>query len=111
MTATDELRARLDALGIDWDFGPSGPYSTAFRASGMELSFVDWEHGLLCSTIFTPAQAIEATLGRGECRPVEEYLDMHSDLTATVCSNCRVAIDDLEDCNYCPNCGCKVVDE
>ena len=44
------------------------------------------------------------------CHPVEEYLDMHSDLTATVCSSCRVAIYDLEDCNYCPNCGAKVVE-
>lgn len=45
------------------------------------------------------------------CKPVEEYLDNYSDLTVTVCSNCRVAIDDLEDCYYCPNCGAKVVDE
>ena len=45
------------------------------------------------------------------CKPVEEYLDDYSDLTVTVCSNCRVTADDLEDCYYCPNCGAKVLDE
>ena len=57
-------------------------------------------------------QAIEAWNTRAErtCKPEEVYLDDYSDLTATVCSNCRVAIDDLEDCYYCPNCGAKVVD-
>ena len=43
------------------------------------------------------------------CRPEEQYLDSHSDLTVTVCSECGVPTDDLEDCNYCPNCGRRVV--
>ena len=47
---------------------------------------------------------------RGSCHAEEVYLDSHSDLTATVCSACRVAVDDLEDCNFCPNCGAKVVE-
>lgn len=44
------------------------------------------------------------------CHPVEVPLGIHDDATATVCSACRVAIDDLADCYYCPNCGRKVVD-
>ena len=44
------------------------------------------------------------------CRPEEVYLDNHSDLTVTVCSNCRVALDDLEEHYSCPWCGAKVVD-
>ena len=44
------------------------------------------------------------------CHAEEVYLDSHSDLTATVCSACHVAVDDLDDCNYCPWCGAKVVD-
>jgi len=57
--------------------------------------------------------AIEAWNTRHErtCKPEEVYLDNYSDLTVTVCSNCHVAIDELEDCYYCPNCGAKVVDE
>lgn len=43
------------------------------------------------------------------CHPEEQYLDTHSDLTVTVCSECGVPTDDLEDCNYCPNCGRRVV--
>ena len=48
------------------------------------------------------------------CEPEEVYIEPHeSNLTVTVCSNCRVTVCDLEDCNYCPNCGAKVrkVDE
>ena len=43
------------------------------------------------------------------CKPIEQYLDLHSDLTVTVCSNCGVPSDDLEDCNFCSNCGARVV--
>jgi len=45
------------------------------------------------------------------CHSEEVYIDNYSDLTVTVCSNCRVAIDELEDCYYCPNCGAKVVEK
>ena len=48
---------------------------------------------------------------RGSCHAEEVYLDSHSDLTVTVCSACRVTVDNLEDFNYCPNCGAEVVDE
>lgn len=62
---------------------------------------------------FYEYRAVEAwnTRARGTCRPEEQYLDSHSDLTVTVCSECRVPIDDLEDCNYCPSCGRRVVDD
>lgn len=63
MTATDELRAMLDERDVRWDYGPSGASSTAFWVNGKELSFSNWRDGLVCSTIFTPAQAIAATLG------------------------------------------------
>lgn len=58
----------------------------------------------------TRAKAIEAwnTRAQGMCHPEEQYLDSHSDLTVMVCSECGVPTDDLEDCNFCPNCGRKV---
>ena len=64
-----------------------------------------------CAFFNTEAEAIEAWNTRHErtCKPEEVYLDNYSDLTVTVCSNCHVAIDELEDCYYCPNCGAKVV--
>ena len=43
------------------------------------------------------------------CHAEEVPMGIHDDLTATVCSACHVAVDDLEDCYYCPWCGAKVV--
>lgn len=56
------------------------------------------------------ADELNAAMGAETCKPEKECLDSYGDLTVTVCSNCRVAIDDLEDCYYCPNCGAKVVE-
>lgn len=53
-------------------------------------------------------RAIIDLLSEDECRPVEQYLDSHSDLSVTVCSSCGVHTDDLEDCYFCPNCGARV---
>lgn len=56
------------------------------------------------------SEAVRYVPDRGTCHVEEVYLDSHSDLTVPVCSACRVPVDDLEDCNYCPNCGARVVD-
>lgn len=57
----------------------------------------------------TEEDAIVAWNTRAErmCHIVETPLGIHDDTTAEVCSECRVTID--RDCNYCPNCGAKVV--
>lgn len=119
MTATDELRRLLDERGVEHvDYGGKGHEDEV----GRPATWWSGEHGectavqrddvrLLTVEVFlTPAQAIDATLGRGTCHAEEQYLDSHSDLTVTVCSECGVPTDDLEDCNYCPNCGRKVVE-
>ena len=62
MTATERLRELLDERGVEWDYGITRG-STMFRANGIELTFIDWRDGVTCSTILTPQQAIEATLG------------------------------------------------
>ncbi len=110
MTATDELRRLLDERGVEWDYGITGATTTRLSVNGIDLTFTPMRDGVVCSTILTPEQAIAATLGRGTCHPVEQYLDMHSDLTVTVCSNCGVPEDELADMNYCPNCGARVVE-
>lgn len=77
MSATDELRRMLDEAGVEWDYGITGAASTMFNANGVELTFIGMRDGVTCSTILTPVQAIEATLGRSECRfrTVERFID------------------------------------
>ena len=121
MTATDELRRMLDERGVEytedhgyreffWDFGEYGKA----RASGIGT------RGLvqMIVTGITPAQAVEATLGRGTCRfeTVVQYLDKRrSRADLCECDRCgyrcaRGFIRD-ESFKYCPNCGREVVDE
>lgn len=120
MIATDEFRAMLDERGVRWDYGPSGASSTAFLVNGKELSFSNWRDGLICSTIFTPAQAIAATLG------ADEYAIKHNVDGSYKCPKCGCVVeydirgDDeriitMDDYvipfNFCPKCGAEVVDE
>lgn len=118
LTATDELRRLLDERGVEyetyveqptgfehvkWNFGEHG-------SADFNLEFGEpWL--TMYGVISGPEQAIAATLGPGTCHPVEQHLDMHSDLTVTVCSSCGVPEDELADMNFCPNCGARVEDE
>ena len=116
MSATDELRRLLDERGVEhydgtectlWDYEQTSESTGCYRCSADEIrdGFVNvWMHHL------TPKQAIEATLGRGTCHAIEVPMGIHDDATATVCSACRVAIDELSEMNYCPNCGRRVVE-
>ena len=106
-SATDELRRLLDERGVPWkDYGYEnhtwwGEWHAENRSSVNGL-FMKVEG------VVTPAQAIDATLGRGTCHAIEVPMGIHDDATATVCSACRVAIDELSEMNYCPNCGRRV---
>ena len=72
MTATERLRAMLDERGVEWDYGITGSTTTKFRVNGIDLTFTPMRDGLVCSTILTPEQAIEATLGLGECERLQD---------------------------------------
>ena len=104
MTATERLRALLDERGVEW------------TGSDVRTSFLGWEayeyyvfgqeSGLVAiTTALTPEQAVEATLGRGECRDVCDC-----DLSAFKCSECGWYCDTMHDVAYCGGCGRKVVD-
>lgn len=120
MSATDELRALLDERGIEW--GETRDGSTAFSNNGN----VRW--AIPCGAAkslfevgpLTPAQAIEAALGRGTCRIVKTWSDSDYDEDWRYrCSECGCFIgvyerdpetgDVISADNYCPNCGRKVV--
>lgn len=127
MTATDELRRLLDEADeyyktsgnrtwwgrpIDMQTGkPINVFHYQAQPMGEDRLFVELQ-------LATPAQAIAATLGRGECHPIisdnltesEGMGDAWAD-----CSECGHLLFVLTDPNsevpnYCPNCGAKVVD-
>ena len=120
MTATDTIRAMLDEHGVKWE---------ACRVPTLrsELAATFWydRDGNPCSAVggaddipdgklsvnanLTPEQAIEATLGRGECRNISPRADWKDNEEFT-CSECGFdGTYELGIPNYCPHCGAKVV--
>lgn len=118
MVATDELRRMLDERGVDYRVSATGysidigPHITAYANRSDTTLDVSLRN-------FTPAQAVEATLGRGECRRVlmdcagnPPYYTGGFALNDTCngCSECGYPwrTHGLETPNYCPNCGRRV---
>ena len=122
MTATDELRRLLDERGVEYYKHEDGEPlrelhegrddATSWRVGGANVCAVPFDDYTFDLWIdhATPEQAVAATLGPGTCHAIEVPMGMHDDATATVCSACRVAIDELSEMNYCPNCGRAVVE-
>ena len=122
MSATDELRAMLDKRGVKWLPIAWNPKRETFyhAANGVGFCADEYTDGVKIYTdaTITPEQAVEATLGRGECHDEGTF---HSWGYFT-CSNCKVvvpveavreapSIGKVVPISFCPNCGRKVVDE
>lgn len=118
-SATDELRRLLDERGVEWDYGITGATSTRFSADGIDVTFVPMRYGLICSTILTPEQAVEVTLGREEC--IMRLAFEEEDADGCIwpdhyeCSACGAKVHGILPCcdteippRFCPNCGRKV---
>lgn len=113
MSAIDELRKLLDERGVKWD-GKTYKEATFWNDDiNMAVASEGIDGKLWVSQNLTPAQAVEATLGRGECHNVGYYLDQ----TRFYCSACdyngwvKHAADGVDRIPaYCPNCGRKVVE-
>ena len=128
MTATDELRRMLDERGVE--YGVKRETATGIEHvcwHPTEHSQWDWNEefgdGWLTGwqSPVTPAQAIEATLGRGTCH------DVCASISEFTCSACGFACDLMSwislfdgdtgrhrhhhhgTPNFCPNCGRRVV--
>lgn len=104
MTATEELCALLDARGAEWDRGLGsivewvGANERLCRAYARpEPLTVD-----VAMISVTPAQAVEATLGRGTCKRTWTGLEM-------ICSGCGHQMTD-QTALFCKNCGREVVE-
>ena len=116
MSATDELRRLLDKRGVEH--------------SGNDANVTHWLNYAAVATeqpgkvlwlsyYVTPEEAVNITLGRGEC----EY-SIKDNMSETEgmgdvwieCSACHCAFDYYADewlmnMHYCPNCGAKVVEQ
>lgn len=79
-TATDRLRALLDERGVEWRERVYCKHSvtTFWHASGVRWHYRENRFGelRLHADDLTPEQAVEATLGRGECHVVREQVPM-----------------------------------
>ena len=126
-SATERLRALLDERGVEWRKTPhysseSQDNETVFEGNGIEWYANDHLNGRLGLRAVryevTPEQAVDATLGRGECHPVISDNLSESEGTGDAwadCSACGHLLFVLTDPNsqppnYCPNCGAEVVE-
>jgi len=123
--ATDELRRLLDERGVEWeafdDFEQTTEWSThngAFVYWARERDgklLVETTAPTKCSASCTPEQAIEATLGRGECHMTKMRLP-HDDEGSywLLCDQCGFMVymrDWWQPVRFCSHCGAKVVSE
>lgn len=115
MNATERIRELLDERGVRYAFERVSE-GTLFHVStdGESYYFIlvrDDDAGIeMWSQHLTPEQAVEATLGRGECHRECYDIDMLDGERSYWCSAChskRIRYGD----KYCPNCGAKVVSE
>lgn len=122
MTATDELRALLDERGVEhydgtestlWGYESTTPLSGRYHYAADEIS-----DGYMQVRLFriTPAQAVEATLGRSECHVesfddgVDEGMDgeWYSYQPPTWYLSCGHEAQGAERPCFCPVCGRRV---
>lgn len=120
MTATKELRRMLDERGVEWY--ASDTYRLLVTSwngvNGHSWAFMEHRDGnfsKLTAYHLTPEQAIDATLGCGECHD-------EGDSRRFACSGCGCVLDMADDNGeptmwvdgtaavprYCPNCGGNV---
>lgn len=116
MTATDELRRLLDGRGIEWmDCGEVSTLIPTQDAVPRAWTVNRWPSSNDMGDCLwvqnrhplTPAQAVEATLGRGTCHECAGMGDVFE------CSECGMRYEGWalkRWARYCPNCGRRVVD-
>ena len=125
MSATDDIRVLLGEHGVNCEIHDTKKRKDTlwdFRESSHAM-FSEYRDGttvfVMSGSLWTPEQAVEATLGRSECRfrTVERFIDARrSRADMCECDRCgyRCARGFIQDerFKYCPNCGARIeVDE
>lgn len=118
MSATEELRALLDARGVEWS--SIGGDTAWFDSRGWTVEAVadDVDGTMLYVTaLMTPTQAVEATLGRGTCHmTLRDDMRGHAYQDVYECSECgeqvvrETYMGESEQPKFCPSCGREVVE-
>ena len=131
-SATERISAMLDERGKEHRVWPSGLVIWHDEGSWVyEYSPPkgddDYWGGILHATLrhCTPEQAVEATLGKGECDAEVEVVEFSQmqEIHRFTCSECGesfgaeehnglfgLVLNKVKLPNYCPNCGRRVVD-
>lgn len=118
-SATEDLRRMLNKLGVEWwpmhdvENSYHQDRDTEFVIDGKK--YMAHECGTLIVYGLTPAQAVEATLGRGTCKltPDDHYrVDAVETSWGCVCSACGAfhKFNHGEKWAFCPSCGREVVE-
>ena len=121
MSATERVRELLDERGVKWMPVAWNPKKETFYHAMNGIGICADEYGddvkFYTDVAVTPEQAIEATLGRGECRADETATiaavtdeGNHVTIHEMECSACGHTYEHVNgDYEYCPHCGRRVV--
>ena len=115
MTATDELRRLLDERGVEYDGETYEGVTFWNEDTNKAIASGDYGEKLWVSQCLTPEQAVEATLGSGECTVVSKLLIEGEYVPSSYYEfemECGEGFkwDESIPPRFCPNCGRKVVD-
>lgn len=123
MSAIEELREKLDELGIEWDVMPHpdiADHSVTYKSNGIHWLVIENLSGNMLSITnykekLSVEQVIAATLGCGECKLPETRIDHGSIEYRGVtewrrCSACGTEVLAYP-VHFCPNCGRRVVSD
>lgn len=121
MTPTDELRARLDELGVEWwdiETNDKSQTLTECIIDDVRCKYRKVGRGFIVSTCtegsVTPEQAIAATVGAGTCKLLIEKRPHHGPWIYHF--GCGYDFWLPTDCpmpvlKHCPNCGKRIAKE
>lgn len=119
MSATDTIRAMLDERGVPFKtyvvklYDVSMEVGTVYSSNGIDwLAIENPDTHRISVTNFknelTPEQAIEATLGRGECHVESVQQDCNMTRYGWVCDRCHGLTIGFAAPHFCSVCGRKV---